>query len=266
MTQLFNTGILLNLKRLIKKLPIAVTRNQQYDVQTKQIIQQVCKPGSNSIDVGTHTGDILDLLIQQSPEGVQFGFEPIPALYKTLKTKYAGNDHVELFDIAVTNEAGETSFNYVTSNPSYSGIKKRKYDRSKETDTIITVKQNLLDEIILPFNKKIGFIKIDVEGAEMAVLKGASALIRRDQPVIVFECGLGGTDVYDTTPEQLYDFFHEHSYHLSLMKDFLQSKSFFSKQAFAEQYYQKLNYYFVASPFVIPTQEGSAGNKNSNPA
>ncbi len=258
MTQLFNTGILLNLKRLIKKLPLIVTRNQQYDVQTKQIIQQVCKPGSNTIDVGTHAGDILDLLIQQSPKGFHFGFEPIPVLYKALQKKYKDNDHVHLFDIALTNETGETSFNYVTSNPSYSGIKKRKYDRSNETDTIITVKQNLLDEIILPFNQKIDFIKIDVEGGEMAVLKGASALIRRDQPVIVFECGLGGTDVYDTTPEQLYDFFQEHSYHLSLMKDFLQSKAFFSKQAFAEQYYQKLNYYFVASPVIVPENDGSA--------
>lgn len=248
MSQLFNTGILLNLKRLIKKLPIAVTRNQQYDVQTKQIIQQVCKADSNTIDVGTHTGDILDLLIQKSPNGVHFGFEPIPVLYKALLKKYNGNDQVQLFDVALTNEAGETSFNYVTSNPSYSGIKKRKYDRSNETDTVITVKQNLLDELILPFNKKIDFIKIDVEGGEMAVLKGASALIQRDHPIIVFECGLGGTDVYDTTPEQLFDFFLEQGYRISLMKDFLQSKNFFSKQAFAEQYYQKLNYYFVASP------------------
>ena len=248
MTQLFNTGILLNLKRLIKKLPIIVTRNQQYDVQTKQIIQQVCKPGSNSIDVGTHAGTILDLLIKQSPKGFHFGFEPIPVLYEALQTKYVHKKHVQIFDLALADEAGETAFNYVLSNPSYSGIKKRKYDRSNETDTIITVKKNKLDEVILPIHKKIDFIKIDVEGGEMAVLKGASALIRRDQPVIVFECGLGGTDVYDTTPDQLYDFFHEHSYHLSLMKDFLQSKSFFSKQAFEEQYYQKLNYYFVASP------------------
>lgn len=91
MTQLLNAGILLNLKRLIKKLPIVFTKNQQYDIETKQIIQKVCKVNSNAIDVGTHEGAILDLLIQQSPNGFHFGFEPIPALQKTLSAKYANS-------------------------------------------------------------------------------------------------------------------------------------------------------------------------------
>ncbi|MEQ1797932.1 MAG: FkbM family methyltransferase [Lacibacter sp.] len=248
MTQLFNAGILLNLKRLIKKLPIVFTKNQQYDTETKQIIQKVCKANSNTIDVGTHEGAILDMLIQQSPGGFHFGFEPIPDLQKRLKAKYAGNEHVKLFELALTDTSGETAFNYVLSNPSYSGIKKRKYDRKNETDTTITVKTNTLDAVILPLNQTIDFIKIDVEGGEMAVLKGAEELIKRDQPVIVFECGIGGTDMYNTTPAHLFEFFMQLGYGISLMKDFLQVKTPFTKQAFEEQYYQKLNYYFVASP------------------
>jgi FkbM family methyltransferase len=255
MTQILSTGFFLNLKRLIKKLPLAITRNQQYDLQTKQIIQKVCNVNSNTIDVGTHEGSILDLLIQQSPDGFHFGFEPIPVLQKKLTASYANNDHVKLFELAVTDTAGETAFNYVLSNPSYSGIKKRKYDRGHETDTTIIVKTNTLDAVVLPFYQKINFIKIDVEGGEMAVLKGAKELIKRDQPVIVFECGIGGTDIYNTTPAELYDFFSELGYHISLMKDFLQAKPSFSKEAFEEQYYQKLNYYFVASPYLASEKE-----------
>ena len=159
MTQLFNAGILLNLKRLIKKLPIVFTKNQQYDIETKQIIQKVCNANSNTIDVGTHEGAILDLLIQQSPNGFHFGFEPIPALQKRLMQKYAGNEHIKLFELALTDSSGETAFNYVLSNPSYSGIKKRKYDRRNETDTTITVKTNTLDAVILPLNQTISFIR-----------------------------------------------------------------------------------------------------------
>ena len=229
MKQILSTGFFLNLKRLIKKLPLAVTRNQQYDLQTKQIIQKVCNRNSNTIDVGTHEGTILDLLIQQSPNGFHFGFEPIPVLQKNLTAKYADNKQVKLFELALTDTSGETAFNYVLSNPSYSGIKKRKYDRDHETDTIITVKTNTLDAVILPFNQTIGFIKIDVEGGEMAVLKGAEDVIKRDQPVIVFECGIGGTDMYNTTPGGLYDFFSELGYRISLMKDFLRAKPSFSK-------------------------------------
>jgi len=81
----------------------------------------------------------------------------------------------------------------------------------------------------------------------MAVLKGATELLKRDKPVVVFECGIGGTDMYNTTPEQLFIFFTQLGYDISLMKDFLQAKPCLSKEAFEEQYYQKLNYYFVAS-------------------
>jgi FkbM family methyltransferase len=248
MTPLFNTGILLRLKRLVKKLPVVITRNQQYDSQTKQIIRKVCTVQSNTVDVGTHNGDILDALLQQSPNGMHYGFEPLPGHYQSLRIKYQQQKNIVLYDVALSNVNGNSSFNHVTSNPSYSGIKKRNYDRSNETDETIEVKTARLDDVLLPQNKKIDFMKIDVEGAELGVLKGAAQLIKRDRPVIVFECGLGGSDVYDTTPAELFTFFAEFDYTISLLKNYLKEEQALSKTSFEEQYYQKLNYYFVAVP------------------
>ncbi|QNA44514.1 FkbM family methyltransferase [Lacibacter sediminis] len=248
MTPLFNTGILLRLKRLVKKLPVVLTRNQQYDSQTKQIIRKVCTAQSNTVDVGTHHGDLLDVLLQQSPNGTHYGFEPLPVFYQSLRLKYQQQNNIVLYDLALSDINGNSSFNHVTSNPSYSGIKKRNYDRSNETDETIEVKTARLDDVLLSQNKKISFIKIDVEGAELGVLKGAAELIRRDRPVIVFECGLGGSDVYDTTPAELFTFFADLGYTISLLKNYLKEEQALSKTSFEEQYYQKLNYYFVALP------------------
>lgn len=39
-----------------------------------------------------------------------------------------------------------------------------------------------------PEDVPIAFLKIDVEGAEAAVLRGAARLLGRDKPVVVFEC------------------------------------------------------------------------------
>ena len=94
-------------------------------------------------------------------------------------------------------------FKFVESNPGYSGLKERKYDRPNEIVKDIVVKTDLLDEII-PSGEKIDFIKIDVEGAELQVLKGGMELIRRNKPVIIFEHGLGAADCYNTKPVDIF--------------------------------------------------------------
>jgi FkbM family methyltransferase len=233
-------------KRVIKLLPIAFTKNQQYDRQTRVIIKKVCNITSNCVDVGTHKGEILDIFLKTSPRGFHYGFEPIPVMFESLKQKYFNKKNIFLFDYALSNDEGTTEFNYVTSNPAYSGLIKRKYDRPNETDTKITVKTNRLDNVIIPQLKKIDLIKIDVEGAEMKVLEGAVETIEKYSPVIIFEFGIGGSDIYGTTPEKLFAFFNQFNYHISLMKDYLYREPPLSMEDFKKQFYGKLNYYFVA--------------------
>jgi len=61
----------------------------------------------------------------------------------------------------------------------------------RKTAKYIRVKQVKLGDLISTLTKRIDFIKIDVEGAELEVLKGASKLIERDKPVLVIETGNG---------------------------------------------------------------------------
>ncbi|NJN34834.1 MAG: FkbM family methyltransferase [Saprospiraceae bacterium] len=110
-----------------------------------------------------------------------------------------------IVNIAASNKIGVSDFNYVTSNPSYSGLLKRDYDKPNEIDTTISVKTELLDNII-PADISIDLIKIDVEGAELLVLEGAYKLIKKYKPIVIFECGIGASNYYGTTPSKLFDF------------------------------------------------------------
>lgn len=233
------------IKSIIKKIPIAFTKNQMYDRQTKRVIKRVCKAGSDCIDIGAHKGEVLDIMIKYAPKGRFFAFEPIPVLYEHLKKKYAHKVNCTVMDFALSDKKGVSSFNYVVSNPSYSGLIKRKYDRSSEIDTTISVKTELLDNIIPPdFTPDL--IKIDVEGGELYVMEGARELIARSKPVIIFEYGLGASDYYGATPEKVFRFFATKKMNIYTLKSWLNGKESLTEEQFSACYFQRTEYYFLA--------------------
>ena len=234
------------LKKIARRLPFALTKNIRYDQLTKDVIRKCCKKDTNCIDVGCHKGEILEMMLEAAPEGKHYGFEPIPELYGFLKEKFK-KTNCTISDIALSDKTGIINFNYVLSNPSYSGIKKRNYDRDNEKDMTIDVRTEKLDEV-LDDNYQAGLLKIDVEGAELLVLKGAEKMITRCKPVIIFEFGLGASDVYETSPKELWNFFEEKNYRISLLDDWLRDKSYFSFEDLEEQYFHKIYHSFIAWP------------------
>ena len=247
------------LKRILHYSPVALTKNQHYDRLTRKVIRAVCKRDSNCIDVGCHKGEILDLMCAAAPDGHHWGFEPIPVLYQELLQKYAGTA-CSISPLALSTEAGEAQFNYVTSNPSYSGLLRRRYDRPNEEDTSITVQTARLDDV-LPADFPVDLIKIDVEGAEMLVLGGARETVARTKPVVIFEHGIGASDVYGTGPDEVFRFFQSLGYSIALLGDFLVKKQPFTAAQFAAQYHGRKNFYFVASPLSAASSEADTGNK-----
>jgi FkbM family methyltransferase len=179
--------------------------------------------------------------------GTHFAFEPIPYLFGKLQRKYASLKNCRVDNYAISNAEGETTFNHVISNPAYSGIRKRDYDRKDEKDETITVTKKKLDDII-PGNLKIDFIKIDVEGGEFDVMLGAKNIITNSRPLIVFEFGIGGSDIYGATPEILYCFMSEIGYNVSLLGLFLRKKPPLTIGGFCNQFMNKINYNFIAYP------------------
>jgi len=105
----------------LNTLHLDLTKNLEYDRLTKLIMKRTISSGSNCIDVGCHKGEILDIIIKQSPTGKHFGFEPLPFLYNKLVKKY--KDKATILPFALANETGFSTFQYVKNAPAYSGIK-----------------------------------------------------------------------------------------------------------------------------------------------
>jgi len=226
-------------------LHLDLTKNLEYDRLTKKVIKKAVQQNFNTIDVGCHKGEILDELLKCSPNGKHFGFEPIPDLYKKLKTKYKSK--AQIYPYALSDKEGKTIFNFVKNAPAYSGIKKRDYAIENPDIEKIEVDLKMLDNVIPP-ELKIHLIKIDVEGAELAVLMGAKKLIKKNKPVVIFECGLGASEYYNTTPELVFDFFQkEVAMNLFTLKDWLKGKMSLNKENFINLYNKNKEYYFIAN-------------------
>lgn len=151
----------------------------------------------NCVDVGASTGDLLAHMVRLAPHGHHVAFEPLPELGVALKARFP---RVDVRVCAVGDRGGQRPFYrdlewHWQSSLSPLGRPAR---RLQPLDVEVCRLDDALPEGYAP-----SLIKIDVEGAEGAVLTGALETLRRHRPHVVFEHGhqaqhfsVGSTDVH----------------------------------------------------------------------
>lgn len=239
----------MNIKNIIRETLIFfhldLTKNLKYDRLTNVIMKKQIQKSSNCIDVGCHKGEILHFMLKYAPNGSHYAFEPIPYMYNELVKRY-GN-RATIYPYALSDKSGMTSFHLVKNAPAYSGIKERHYDISNPEIVEIDVELKSLDELI-PKDKRIDFIKIDVEGAEFGVLKGGIRMLKASKPIILFECGKGASEFYGTKPSDIHDFLHkEIGLNIFTLSAYINKKSALSRDDFDDHFNTNKEYYFVAA-------------------
>jgi FkbM family methyltransferase len=224
-----------------------ISRNSFYNKLTGIVMKKSLTADSTCIDVGCSKGEILQLMMKYSPKGRFLAFEPLPDHYENLVRKFPF-DNVSIYNLALSDSQGTSLFNYVISNPPYSGLKKRPYDRPYEEDCQIKVKTDLLDNVVEAASVgSIDLIKIDVEGGEYLVLKGSMECLKKNKPVIIFEHGPASAKAYDFTSKDLFDLLcNQIGLRISLMQDWLLGKPPLTQEKFSEQVNNCTNYYFMA--------------------
>jgi FkbM family methyltransferase len=208
-------------------------------------MERVLGATSNCLDIGASAGEVLKEMVRLAPRGTHFAFEPLPDFYETLVKRFP---NVRVHNVALSDTTEEfTPFQHVVSNPAYSGLRRRRYDRPEERVEEIVVRTARLDELI-PQDLHVHFVKIDVEGGEFQVLKGGVGTVRRNRPFIVFEFGLGGADWYGVQPEDMYRMLSGSGLDVSLISDWLSGNTPLGEREFAAEFHEYRNYYFLAHP------------------
>jgi FkbM family methyltransferase len=158
-----------------------------YEPSKHQAFKQFLRPGATFIDVGCNKGD-FSLLASRlvGPQGRVLAFEPHPENCRWIRKSIAKNEYqnIELFELALSDVNGTAQL-HLGEKSGFHTLLAGKPQREKGT---IEVQTRRLDDLLaeLRFDGPIDAIKIDVEGADMHVLRGARETISKNPGIVVF--------------------------------------------------------------------------------
>jgi FkbM family methyltransferase len=144
------------------------------------LLRFLMNPEKISLDVGANLGLFTYFLARYSKH--VHAFEPNPLAFDVLRC--VADNNVTLYPQAVTDRATEVEF-FVPRNRKGWSSNGGSLNRPREGHyALVRTRGCRIDDLNLA---PIGFIKIDVEGHEASVLRGAVATLRRDRPTLFVE-------------------------------------------------------------------------------
>jgi FkbM family methyltransferase len=178
------------------------------------VIPKFCRPGTTAIDVGANIGQwAVPMSKAVGERGQLLAFEPIPVMCAALNKTFQVNGlfHAHAFEFALSERSGTADFFINLRNDKLVDSGFSSLERCVQGATQIKVKTITLDEFVASqCVAAISFIKIDVEGHEYAVLKGAKNVLSTHRPVLVIETGHENKEYRERT----HDFFYALGYNL----------------------------------------------------
>jgi len=138
------------------------------------------------IDAGSYNADFITTLANKvSINNSKFYiFEPNKVFYNNIINALDPKINYKIFNIALCDKDATMEFMQIPSSTSH--IIDEKYNAYKNTvdkNNISIIETNKLDTIVT--DEKVYGIKIDVEGSEESLLKGATEIIKKDRPILL---------------------------------------------------------------------------------
>ena len=199
-------------------LPIGwhVTLFGSYEPELRAIFRAVLPPGGVALDVGANTGWHTLLMARLAGEaGRVLAVEPNPHVRIKLEENLAINrtTQVEVLACALAEGAGTVQFMAPAADDAGSGDGHVAGAGELARGDLVAVPTRALDDVAGEL-ARLDLVKIDVEGYEWPVLRGAEATVARLRPHIVFEYDRDYAARGGGTPELIAGYFARHRYRL----------------------------------------------------
>ena len=162
------------------------------------------------VDVGTNRGQVLREAVRVAPHARHIVFEPIPELATEVSRRFPGVDWRQK---ALGARPEIAQFCHFQKLDGWSGLRRRpEISDELGLPQFITVEVSTLDIELAGLAPSV--LKIDVEGAELAVLEGGRSLLRATRPVVIFEHVSEAAALYEASSQELWDLLAELGYEI----------------------------------------------------
>jgi len=213
------------------------------------LVTRLPQPNTTFVDVGAHIGSIISEVARHEPQVKIVAIEAMPDKASRLVRKFPA---VTIHASAVGEEAGTVPF-YVRSEQSgFSSLSKPGEGATGGIEEVQVPIQRL-DDLVAPDG--VDVMKIDVEGAELGVLRGCPNLIAASRPVIMFESGPEDATELGYTKPMMWQLLTEHDYGLHVPNRVAHNDEGLSEEGFVESHVYPRR---TTNYFAIPKERRTA--------
>ena len=180
------------------------------EIAMSGVLASALRSDSSYFDVGTNRGQVLREAVRVAPLGHHVAFEPIAGLAAEVATAFPG---VDCRPRALGAEAGTAEFCHFRRLDGWSGMRRSPEISDERGDPeYIDVEVSTLDAEVGELRPNL--VKIDVEGAELAVLEGGRTTLSRLKPIVIFEHVASAAALYGAQSTTIWDLLTELGYRI----------------------------------------------------
>ncbi len=157
------------------------------------VLRALVAPGDHVVDIGANVGWYTRALSELvGPDGRVFSVEPVPPTFALLShcVRRLGLRNVELFNCAMSDRPGSAVMEvprYLEGGENFYTARIVSDPRDDARLRAFQVAVSSIDALLAPRLRRMTFVKCDVEGHELAVVRGALATLARWKPALLIE-------------------------------------------------------------------------------
>jgi FkbM family methyltransferase len=193
---------------------LAACQQGIFEAPNVRIIQRLVRPGTTYFDVGSNIGLMALPILHALPDCRVVSFEPSPNALPWLRRTIAGSSYSDRWSLvpkAVGARSGIGAFS--VSAPElgmYDGLQAtHRVSEMQRVEVQITTLDIEWEQLGSP---EVSLVKIDIEGGELAALRGASNCIRECRPSFLIEWNELNLRAYQYQAAELISFAKEGAY------------------------------------------------------